>query len=114
MDPHDLHLKENNRLRKALSNPLLLNEALLMRRTRARYKECGDRTATRSSRTIPAMRRPAQKRAKAGIDLQKREDARHDFTKAVESGAGPGRGRQGAYQIAQTRTSAGCRRMVKL
>ena len=31
MDPHDLHLKENNRLR-ALSNPLLLNEALLMRR----------------------------------------------------------------------------------
>ena len=31
MDPHDLHLQENNRLR-ALSNPLLLNEALLMRR----------------------------------------------------------------------------------
>ena len=30
MDPHDLHLRENNRLR-ALSNPLLLNVALLMR-----------------------------------------------------------------------------------
>ena len=38
MDPHDAHLKENNMLR-ALSNPLLLNEALLMRR-RSAFKEC--------------------------------------------------------------------------
>ena len=83
MDPHDL-LKENNRLR-ALSNPLLLNEALLMRR-RGAFKEVNE-FKTGCSRTILGMAKAWFRRGQVRIDLQKWEDARHDFTKAVECGA---------------------------
>ena len=84
MDPHDAHLRENNRLR-ALSNPLLLNEALLMRR-RGAYREAEincDEVLENDSRNAKAWFRRGQVR----VDLQKWEDARHDFTKAVECGA---------------------------
>jgi tetratricopeptide (TPR) repeat protein len=84
MDPHDLHLKENNRLR-ALSNPLLLNEALLMRR-RGAYKEaemnCGE-VLENDSRNAKAFFRRGQVR----VDLQKWELARSDFRRALECGA---------------------------
>ena len=84
MDPQDAHLRENNKLR-ALSNPLLLNEALLMRR-RGAYKEAEtncDEVLENDSRNAKAWFRRGQVR----VDLQKWEDARHDFTKAVECGA---------------------------
>ena len=84
MDPHDLHLQENNRLR-ALSNPLLLNEALLMRR-RGAYKEaeCNcDEVIENDSRNAKAWFRRGQVR----VDLQKWELARSDFRRALECGA---------------------------
>ena len=84
MDPHDAHLRENNRLR-ALSNPLLLNEALLMRR-RGAYKEAEmncDEVIENDSRNAKAWFRRGQVR----VDLQKWEDARNDFRKALECGA---------------------------
>ena len=84
MDPHDLHLRENNRLR-ALSNPLLLNEALLMRR-RGAFKEC-EQNCDEVLENDPGLAKAWFRRGQARIDLQKWEDARHDFMKAVECGA---------------------------
>ena len=84
MDPHDLHLKENNRLR-ALSNPLLLNEALLMRR-RGAFKEC-EMNCDEVLENDPSLAKAWFRRGQVRIDLQKWEDARSDFCTALECGA---------------------------
>ena len=85
MDPHDLHLRENNRLR-ALSNPLLLNEALLMRR-RGAFKERRHELRRGARERSEELAKAWFRRGQVRIDLQKWEDARHDFMKAVECGA---------------------------
>ncbi len=84
MDPHDAHLRENNRLR-ALSNPLLLNEALLMRR-RGAFKEA-EMNCDEVVENDPSHAKAFFRRGQVRVDLQKWEDARSDFRRALECGA---------------------------
>ena len=70
---------------RALSNPLLLNEALLMRR-RGAFKEC-EQNCDEVIENDPSLAKAWFRRGQVRIDLQKWEDARHDFMKAVECGA---------------------------
>ena len=84
MDPHDLHLAENNKLR-ALSNPLLLNEALLMRR-RGAFREA----ETNCSEVLENAAGSAKaffRRGQVRVDLQKWEGAKGDLRKALECDA---------------------------
>ena len=78
------HLRENNRLR-ALSNPLLLNEALLMRR-RGAFKEC-EQNCNEVIENDPRNAKALFRRGQVRVDLQKWELARSDFRRALECGA---------------------------
>ena len=83
MDPQDYHMNENNRGRLC-AIPLLLNEAMLMRK-RGAFKECETNLhecIENDGNHVKALFRRGQVR----IDLKKWDDAKDDFRRAMDLG----------------------------
>ena len=83
MDPQDFHMNENNRGRQA-SIPLLLNEAMLMRK-RGAFADCEtnlNECIENDGNHVKSLFRRGQVR----IDLKKWDDAKDDFRRAMDLG----------------------------